>query len=76
MIRRAEEGKAAIVRSNEQEAIVIFAPPFDAGGQWHEITSGMREKTHTFSDVLQALGGSEDGGRMTKPCGMIFTVAI
>jgi len=41
MFRRAEEGKAALVRYNPKEAIVIFAPPFDAEGEWHEITNGM-----------------------------------
>jgi hypothetical protein len=56
MVRRAEEGKAAIVRFNSKEAIVIFAPPFDAGGEWHEMGSGM-EKTHTFAEIVQALGG-------------------
>ncbi|WP_456679369.1 MULTISPECIES: hypothetical protein [unclassified Bradyrhizobium] len=61
MLRRAEEGKAALVRLNQHDAIVIFAPPFDAKGEWHEIKSGMKAvKTHTFAEVLQALG--EDGG--------------
>jgi hypothetical protein len=58
MVRRAEEGKAAIIRYNSKEAIVIFAPPFDSGGEWHEIKSGMQSaKTHTFKDMVQALGG-------------------
>ena len=58
MSRRAEEGKAAIVRYNAKDAIVIFAPPFDVGGEWHEITSGMQSvKTHTFTETVEALGG-------------------
>jgi len=58
MVRRAEEGKAAIVRFNTKDTIVIFAPPFDVDGQWHEITSGMVSvKTHTFDETVAALGG-------------------
>jgi hypothetical protein len=58
MFRRAQEGIATIVRYNSKDGVVIFAPPFDAGGQWHEITSGMQSvKTHTFDELLQALGG-------------------
>jgi hypothetical protein len=37
---------------------VIFAPPFDAKGEWHEINSGMqRERSHTFDEITAALGG-------------------
>lgn len=58
MFRRAQEGKAAIIRYNAKDAIVIFAPPFDEEGEWHEIKSGMQSvKTHTFDEVLRALGG-------------------
>jgi hypothetical protein len=58
MSRRAEEGKAAIIRYNAYDAIVIFAPPLAPDGQWHEIKTGMQSvKTHTFDEVLQALGG-------------------
>jgi hypothetical protein len=58
LIRRAEQGIAALVRFNPKDAIVIFAPPFDAGGEWHEVKSGMKSvKTHTLNEVVQALGG-------------------
>jgi hypothetical protein len=60
MFRRAQEGIAAIIRFNERDALVIFAPPFDAdaGGEWHEIESNMKpEPTHTLEEVVQALGG-------------------
>lgn len=59
MIRRAQDGIAAIVRYDSQKAIVIFAPPFDAkDGEWHEITSGMTSvNTHTYTEIVQALGG-------------------
>jgi hypothetical protein len=58
MFRRAQAGIATIVRYNAKDAIVIFAPPFDAGGEWHEITSGMTTvKTHTLDEMIEALGG-------------------
>jgi hypothetical protein len=58
MFRRAQAGVATIVRYNAKDAIVIFAPPFDIGGQWHEITSGMKTvKTHTLDEMVAALGG-------------------
>ena len=58
MFRRAQEGIATIVRYNAKDAIVIFAPPFDSGGEWHEIVSGMQSvKTHTLQEMVQALGG-------------------
>jgi 23S rRNA A2030 N6-methylase RlmJ len=58
MFRRAEHGIATIVRYNAKDAIVIFAPPFDAAGEWHEIVSGMKSvKTHTFAETMAALGG-------------------
>ena len=58
MFRQAEKGIAALIRYNAKDGIVIFAPPFDEAGEWHEIKSGMQSvKTHTFDEVLQALGG-------------------
>jgi hypothetical protein len=58
MFRRAQDGIATIVRYNAKDAIVIFAPPFDAEGQWHEIKSGMQSvKTHTLNEMIEALGG-------------------
>jgi hypothetical protein len=58
MERRAEQGIAAIVRFNPKDAIVIFAPPFDADrGEWHEVTSGVPQKSHTFDEITNALGG-------------------
>jgi hypothetical protein len=58
MFRRAEAGIATLIRYNAKDAIVIFAPPFDADGQWHEITSGMTSvATHTLDEMIAALGG-------------------
>ena len=54
---RAERGIAALIRFNERDAIAVFAPPFDAAGQWHEIDSGIeRQSTHSFADIIAALG--------------------
>jgi hypothetical protein len=58
MHRRAQQNIATIVRFNKKDAFVIFPPPFDAGGEWHEIRSGMQTRpSHTFDEVVQALGG-------------------
>jgi len=58
MHRRAQEGTASIVRFNERDAIVIFPPPFDVDGEWHEIISTLRGPSHTFDQVEAALGSS------------------
>ena len=57
MVRRAEEGKAALIRFNERNATVIFAPPFDKNGQWHEVGSCIGGPTHTLAETVKALGG-------------------
>ena len=58
MFRRAQDGIAAIIRYNAKDAIVVFAPPFDINGEWHEIKSGMTSvKTHTAAEMVAALGG-------------------
>jgi hypothetical protein len=56
MFRRAQEGIATLVRYNSRDSLTIFPPPFDVNGQWHEIT-GEAEEQHSFSDVIEALGG-------------------
>ena len=57
LIRRAEQGIAALIRFNERDAWVIFAPPFDKNGEWHEIKTGMRAGAgHSFAEVEAALG--------------------
>lgn len=49
---------AALIRFNEREATVLFAPPLDPNGQWHEVASGTRKgRTHTLAEIVQALGG-------------------
>lgn len=57
MFRRAQAGVATIVRFNAKEAFVIFPPPFDINGQWHEIGTGRVGRDHTLTEIVQALGG-------------------
>jgi hypothetical protein len=38
--RRADEGKAAILRFSEREAIIVIAPAMAHDGQWHQVTGG------------------------------------
>lgn len=59
MFRRAQEGKAALVRFNSKDGLVIFAPPFDKAGQWHEFDSSNMQsvKSHTLEEMVEALGG-------------------
>ena len=55
MFRRALEGKATLVRFNAMDAIVVFAPPFDRGGQWHEMPSD-NGPPHSPEEKLLQLG--------------------
>jgi hypothetical protein len=60
LFRRAEEGIAGLIRFNSRDAIVIFAPPWDVNGEWHEITSGMKAgKTHSAAEIMNAIGGND-----------------
>jgi hypothetical protein len=62
LFRRAEEGIAGLIRYNSRDAIVIFAPPFDINGEWHEIVSGMTAgPPHTMEQVQQALSQVQQG---------------
>jgi hypothetical protein len=55
--RRAEQGILGLVRFSETDALVLFPPQIAPDGQWHEIPSGQKEKTHTLDEMIQALGG-------------------
>jgi hypothetical protein len=58
MFRRAQQGIASIIRFNERDAFVIFPPPFDAGGEWHELASDMKPgPAHSLAEITAALGG-------------------
>ena len=58
IFRRAQDGIAALIRFDARRAITIFAPPFDANGEWHEIDSGVSiNRTHPFTEIEEAIGG-------------------
>jgi hypothetical protein len=55
--RRAEQGIAALIRFNNRDGLVVFAPPFDKNGKWHEISSNLRPgPQHSFAEIKEALG--------------------
>lgn len=49
-----EDGMATIVRNGSVKATTVIAPSLDKGGQWHFITSGVVEETHTPEDYVKA----------------------
>ncbi|MGY8661746.1 hypothetical protein Q3C01_05175 [Bradyrhizobium sp. UFLA05-109] len=57
LFRRAEEGIAALVRFNAEEALTIFAPPFDENGEWHESSGASTGRTHSLLETIKALSG-------------------
>jgi hypothetical protein len=56
--RRAEEGKAAIIRYDNERAVVVFAPSPGSNRQWNEVESDFRVKEHTLEEVAAALAGA------------------
>jgi hypothetical protein len=56
--RRGHEGKAGIVRWDNQRAMVIFPPELSENRQWNEVESDFRLQEHTIDDVVQALSGA------------------
>jgi hypothetical protein len=58
IFRRAERGIAALIRFNQRDGLVLVAPPPDAGGEGHEITSDFRPgPSHSMAEIEKALGG-------------------
>jgi hypothetical protein len=58
--RRADEGKAAILRFSEREAIIVIAPAMADDGQWHQVTGGqlMAERSTWPGAKLEPLEGA------------------
>jgi hypothetical protein len=57
--RRAEEGKAAILRFDNTRALVAFAPSISANGRWNLVESNnLRQAAHSFADVWNKLSGT------------------
>ena len=51
LARRGEEGKAAICRINERDAIILFPPALNDDGQWHERYSTANRGLHTPEEL-------------------------
>lgn len=54
--RRGAEGKAAIVRFDSREAMILFPPALAHDGAWHEIWTACKEKQHSPVEVADAIG--------------------
>jgi hypothetical protein len=54
--RRAREGAMSLIRYDNESALAVFAPPLNADGHWHEMSTGLREEQHTAAEVVEALG--------------------
>jgi hypothetical protein len=48
---------AAIVRYNNEDAVVLFPPALASDGKWHEERSAMRQQQHTFKEIAEVLQG-------------------
>lgn len=57
--RRGQEGSAAIIRYNSQDAFTLFPPAMCADGEWHEVHSGMMERSHSMSERVAALATTQ-----------------
>jgi hypothetical protein len=56
LIRR--EGFCGLVRYGNDDALLLVPPYLNDTGEWIEKGSNMREKNHTFTQVLEALSGA------------------
>lgn len=52
-----EGGVAAIVRYDNESALVIFPPGLAEDGQWHEEQSNLKTKQHSFAEIAEVLAG-------------------
>lgn len=48
-------GVAALIRYDNESAIVLFPPSLSDDGQWHEESSGVVAKQHTAREIADAL---------------------
>jgi hypothetical protein len=55
MVRRAEQGIAAIVRFDAHKALIVFAPPLSSDRKWHEIADGKTGPTHSPREVARTV---------------------
>lgn len=61
LLRRGEEGIAAIIRYGSSDGFTLFSPPLADDGKWHEVHSQAMGATHTPADLLAALGPVQIG---------------
>jgi len=45
----------AIVRYSPKKGFVLFPPSLSSDGQWHEEYSNPVERTHTATEIIEAL---------------------
>jgi hypothetical protein len=57
LAKLGERGCAALIRYDAMDAFTLLPPAMAGDGQWHEVRSAMREKTHTAAEKAAALGG-------------------
>jgi hypothetical protein len=56
--RRAKDGIVALIRYSNRDGFVLIPPRLASDGQWHEVTTALRDKEHTAAQVVAALGGA------------------
>jgi hypothetical protein len=56
--RSENDGCAALIRTNTDDAFVLFPPTISHDGEWHERETAMRVKQHTFEEITAALRGN------------------
>jgi hypothetical protein len=55
---RGKEGKAALIRYNSKDGFVLVPPAMAGDGDFHEVHHGKSiARTHSFAEVVKALGG-------------------
>jgi hypothetical protein len=60
-------GMAALVRYDNERAVVLMPPSMMSSGQWSERSTDLnRNSTHTFAQIVEALTGNEGKQRETN----------
>lgn len=53
--RRGKEGKAALIRYSESEALIVFPPSMCSDRQWHEVNSASVGRQRRGDELLEGL---------------------
>ena len=51
LLRRGEQGIAAIIRYSSSRGFVLFPPNMATDGQWHEQATKQKEKWHAYNST-------------------------